>query len=1109
MKKSFLLLLIIVLSSITAVKSQTYNYYYGNIHSQTSYSDGNQDSATSLITKPIQAFNYARNSQHIDFYGISDHNHASAGFSNLANYHKGIADALTATTGSFVAMYGFEWGIISGGGHVIVYGCDSLMGWDTGLNDIYVAQNDYTNLWKKVIARPNSFAYLCHPTTTDYGNILTTAVNINADSAIIGMAGRSGPAFSTNTTYSNPSSSNYISQYNDALKFGYHVGIGLDHDTHNSVFGRQTAGRLVVLAPSLTKANIYNAFKKMRFYCSDDWNTKVNFQILNQPMGSIITHSGTPTLSVTITDPDVAESVSSIVVYYGVPGSGTTCTALTTVTNTTNLTYTHSAATNLSKHYYYLEITQADGDKIYTSPIWYNRNDAVVALTPVASCSTPTSTICSGQSATFTDASSNAPTSWTWHAIGASPSTSSLQNPTFTYTTSGTYSVTLISSNSSGSSAMITKTLTVLGIPIIAASNATVCSGTSANLTASGATTYSWNTGATTSSVSVTPATSTNYTVTGYNAGCANNKVVTVTVNSTPTVTANSATICPGSSANLTASGGTSYLWSTGATTSSISVTPTSNTNYSVTGTSNGCPTTKLVSVTVNTNPTVTATGVTICSGSSANLTATGATAYSWNTGATTSSISVSPSATTNYTVTGSNFGCTNTKTLSVIVNPTPTVIANGSTICSGSSINLSASGATSYIWNTGATTSSITVAPASTTNYTVTGTTGSCLNAKSVTVTVNNLPNVSVSSTTICAGSTGTLAASGASTYTWNSGATGANLAVSPTINTTYTVTGASTVGCIKTSTASVTVGSAPSIAVNSTSICSGSNATLTASGVSSYTWNTGANSSSIYVNPTASIIYTVTGNLLGCNVAATNTVGVLVVSIPTVSAANASICAGSFAILNANGASLYAWNTGATSASISVTPTVSTNYTVTGTTSGCSKTTTTSVIVHPNPTAPIITSIGNTLTSNVSTGNQWYLNGILISGAINQTYISTQNGNYTDIVTNTFGCNSIPSNSIAIVTTGIETLANLNDFSIYPNPTSGLISISFNSINSNTTIEIINELGQTLYSVLIRDCKELCTINYDFKSFSNGIYFVKVISNNNIECRKIIVQK
>ena len=83
--------------------------------------------------------------------------------------------------------------------------------------------------------------------------------------------------FSTDTTYSNPSTSNFITRYNDALKQGYHLGVGLDHDTHNSVFGRSTAGRLVLLAPSLTQNEIYNALRKMRFYSSDDWNTHVNF----------------------------------------------------------------------------------------------------------------------------------------------------------------------------------------------------------------------------------------------------------------------------------------------------------------------------------------------------------------------------------------------------------------------------------------------------------------------------------------------------------------------------------------------------------------------------------------------------------------------------------------------------------------------------------------------------------------------------------------------------------------------------------------------------------------------------------------------------------------
>ena len=462
MKTTLLLFSSLLLICCFANAQTNYNYYYGNLHAHTSYSDGNQDSASSLITKPIQAFNYAKNSQHIDFYGVSEHNHASAGMKSKYAFHQGVADANAATIdGSFVALYGMEWGVISGGGHVMIYGIDSLFGWDSNLFDVYTPQSDYTTLWKKIIARPNSFAYLCHPSSSDYGNILNTAVNINADSAIIGMAGRSGPAFSTNTSYTNPSTSDYISQYNMALARGYHVGVGLDHDTHNSVFGRSQNGRLVVLAESLTKAHIMDAMKKMRFYCSDDWNVKVDFQIKNQPMGSIITQSGVPTLSISVSDADVAESVASIKIYHGITGSGTSPTLLTTATSTANFVYTHSTVANNTKHYYYLLITQADGNKIWSSPIWYNRNDAIVSSAPVASYTASTAKVCVNQPVLFLDKSTNAPTSWTWTASGASPSVSTIQNTNFTFPSSGSYVVSLTSANSSGSS-VYTNTILVL-----------------------------------------------------------------------------------------------------------------------------------------------------------------------------------------------------------------------------------------------------------------------------------------------------------------------------------------------------------------------------------------------------------------------------------------------------------------------------------------------------------------------------------------------------------------------------------------------------------------------------------------------------------------------
>lgn len=449
---------------ITATgKAQSYNYYYGNIHAHSSYSDGNQDSMSSQMTTPLEDFNYAKQSLNIDFYGISDHNHSQAGMISPVNFHKGLSQADSATIdGTFVALYGMEWGIISGGGHVLVYGYDSLIGWEPNNYDVFVAKNDYESLWKKINAKNGAIAYLAHPNSGDYDNLLGTAVNQIADNAIIGLPARSGPASSTNTTYSNPSSSNNITDYNNALKQGYHLGVGLDHDTHNSVFGRQSAGRLVVLAPSLTRADILDGLKRMRFYSSDDWNVKIDFSINMQPMGSVYTQAGSPALSVNATDPD-GENTSSITLYYGIPGSGSSPAILTSSSNSSTLNYTHTIANNDS-YYYYVRVTQSDGNTMWTSPIWYKRNDTILSNAPVPDFSTTANSVCPGQEITLVDNSWNSPTSWSWSMPAGTPSASGLQNATVSYTTAGNYQVTLVSTNASGSSVALAKTI-VVGVP--------------------------------------------------------------------------------------------------------------------------------------------------------------------------------------------------------------------------------------------------------------------------------------------------------------------------------------------------------------------------------------------------------------------------------------------------------------------------------------------------------------------------------------------------------------------------------------------------------------------------------------------------------------------
>jgi PKD repeat protein len=245
--------------------------------------------------------------------------------------------------------------------------------------------------------------------------------------------------------------------------------------------------------------------------------------------------------------------------------------------------------------------------------IFYDLNNAALtivngtAAAPISNFSVTSSNLCTTSITQLTDQSLNAPTSWTWTATsgtGVTFSNVNAQNPTVTFANAGTYTISLIAKNATGQNTS-SKTVTVNATPTVAANSSTICSGNATALIASGATTYNWNTGATTTSISVSPTTNTNYSVTGTTNGCSNTKVTSVTVKATPTVAANSSTICSGNTTALIASGATTYSWNTGATTTSISVSPTTNTNYSVTGTTNGCSNTKVASVTVNALPNV------------------------------------------------------------------------------------------------------------------------------------------------------------------------------------------------------------------------------------------------------------------------------------------------------------------------------------------------------------------------------------------------------------------------------------------------------------------------------------------------------------------------
>ncbi|MBK8825656.1 MAG: hypothetical protein IPO26_02860 [Saprospiraceae bacterium] len=249
--------------------------------------------------------------------------------------------------------------------------------------------------------------------------------------------------------------------------------------------------------------------------------------------------------------------------------------------------------------------------------------------------------------------------------------------------------------------------------------------------------------------------------------GTCTNPTAAITVAETSGTTNNDGNICAGASAKLTASGGTS-LYMEYCQQAGISVTPTGTTTYTVTVTNtNGCTDTEVTTITVNPLPTAAisiaeTSGTTnndgiICTGATSTLTASGGTIYVWSTAATTAGISVTPTGTTTYTVTVTNTnGCTDTEVTTITVNPLPTAAIavaetsgttnNDGTICAGASATLTASGGTSYVWSTAATTAGISVTPTGTTTYTVTVTnTNGCTDTEVTTITVNPLPAAAI----------------------------------------------------------------------------------------------------------------------------------------------------------------------------------------------------------------------------------------------------------------------------------------------------------------------------------------------------------------------------
>lgn len=713
--------------------------------------------------------------------------------------------------------------------------------------------------------------------------------------------------------------------------------------------------------------------------------------------------------------------------------------------------------TNLTVGSHKLSITPINAnleiDQITVTPVSGNFYSSFAAPCSTGATTTATitangpTTLCAGATVGLT---ANSGTNYLW-STGAT-------TQSIVVSTSGNYVVTVTGTNGTATSSPTTVSVNPAPINTITNSGSLqVCNGSTVTLT-SGSTsgTYLWSNGATTRSITVNAAGSYVVTATGTNGCTSVSSTVAVTNGSasTPTITAGGSTsFCSGGNVSLSASSGSTYLWSNGATTQTITATTAGNYVVSVTQ-SNGCSAqSAATTITIGSAPvpTISTSGPTsICSGGTVTLTSSTGTAYLWSNGSTARSITVSAGG--NYTVrTSQSGGCSATSSpTSVTVGsaPVPTITANGSTtFCQGSSVVLSSSAGTAYLWSNGATTQSITVSTSG--NYTVrTSQSGGCSAtsaARSVTVGSAPTPTITANGpTTFCNGGNVTLTASSGTAYAWSNGATTQSITVSASGN--YTVRVSQTGGCSATSAATnvtVNTGSASTPTVSAsgaTTFCNGGSVTLTASSGSAYLWSNGAT--------TQSILVTTGGNY---NVRVTQTGG-------------CSSQSGSTAV--------------------TVNPTATFSISVSGPLSFCN---------------------GGSVNFNVSSPNAqafvWYRNNVEQYTGLNPVFTATTAGVYKmRAQLGQCGIFSIPY-TVTVPCREGEQVASEGGFTVYPNPFYTYTTFAFELAQSEeVSIRLYDATGKLIDVIMDRSLQSPgeTRVDYATNNLPGGMYIAEIVAGS-----------
>lgn len=556
------------------------------------------------------------------------------------------------------------------------------------------------------------------------------------------------------------------------------------------------------------------------------------------------------------------------------------------------------------------------------------------------------------------------------------------------------------------------------------------CFGSSVSLSVSGSFDYLWDNGIT-GPITITPEQDTTVRVTIFDREtlCSKRDSIHIHVSPNPTafISSNTLEVCSGDSTLLTATGGVSFLWSTGDTTASIYVNEEGTYSVVVVNES-GCSDSVSVNFVVHDVPAITISGNTaFCTDESTTITLSGASSYVWSNGNRTSTLSTNIPG--DYSVTCTNdYGCSSIITVPLTISVVEATLSGNNSYCQGSYTVLRVMGDSSntYQWVNGTTADSIMVSSTGVVSVIVTNSLG-CQKLLSTNINELAAPNPSISVTQgeliICEGRSVSLRAAGGFSYHWSNGKT-TNI-ITVTEQGTYTVTVTSANGCSAATSESVIVNPKPQISILAPDTsCAGNEIQIHAISPTgtSFSWSSGQATPSISVQPGVGLSYymvTVMDNN-GCSNTASATIAVVAkpsVFINGLNNSTITICQNEAASLYATAGASYQWSNG-----MSTNPIFASNvgtYSVTVTNhEGCSSSASVTIASNPLPVATITENTAicqgqtATLTATYNSSYTYHWS----TGSNTNSIVASTAGNYTVTVTNANGCSNVLSTTLTV---------------------------------------------------------------------------------------------